>query len=44
MDIRQIQCVDFELKYVNRTVIKAIYCMFYVRKSCPAALSALLFT
>ena len=34
----------FELKYVNRTVIKAVYCTFYVRKFCPAALSALLFT
>lgn len=34
----------FERKYVNRTVIKVIYCMFYVRESCPAVLSALLFT
>ena len=34
----------FELKYVNRTVIKAIYCMFYVRESCPAAVPILLFT
>lgn len=34
----------FELKYVNRTVINAIYCMFYVRKSCPAAVPILLFT
>lgn len=34
----------FELKYANRTVIKVIYCMFYVRESCLAALSALLFT
>ena len=34
----------FELKYVNRTVIKAVYCTFYVREFCPVAQFTLLFT